>query len=102
MPYKKLALPRLKVLVAKVTETLSKGRVSSTRVCVGGCTGIIESSKDPRRTFLLDQITDNFVIKVLNWRPFNLLSRIFLLFGFEGELNEDLLRISGVKRDCVT
>jgi hypothetical protein len=98
MPYEKLALARLKVLIAEVTKTLSEGRVSGARVCVGGCTGIIESSKDPRGAFLLDQVTDNFVIKVFNWRPFDLFSGIFLLFGFEGELNKDLLRISGDKR----
>jgi hypothetical protein len=69
---------------------------------VGGGTGIIESSKDPRRAFLLDQVADNFVIKILDWRPLDLFSGIFLLFGFEGELNEDLLRISGDKRQCVT
>jgi hypothetical protein len=89
-------------LIAEVTEPLSEGRVSSARVCVGRCTCIIKRSKDPRRTFLLDQVADNFVVKVLDGRPFNLLSRIFLLFGFEGELNKDLLWISGVNRGRLT
>lgn len=93
MSYEELALSGLKVLIAKIAETLSECRVCGDRIGVGCCTGIIERSKDARGTFLFDQVADNLVIKVLNWGPFDPLSRIFLLFRFKCELNEDLLRI---------
>ena len=53
--------------------------------------GVIESSEDAWRAPLLDEIADNFIVEVLDWRPLDLLADVLLLLRLKGELDEDLL-----------
>lgn len=41
---------------------------------------------------LLNQITNDFIVKVWNWRPFNAFTKIFFLFLLECQLNKKLLQ----------
>jgi len=43
--------------------------------------------------FLLDQVTDDFVVKILNMFPFNALPAILLLLRLQCQLNEELLKL---------
>lgn len=43
--------------------------------------------------FLLDQVTDDFVVKIFNVFPFNALPPIFLLLRLQCQLNEELLKL---------
>ena len=53
--------------------------------------GVIESSEDAWRAPLLDEIADNLIVEVLDWRPLDLLADVLLLLRLESELDEDLL-----------
>lgn len=88
-----LSLTRFKVLAGEITETLSKGRVGGTGIGMGSCHCIVESGKDTRRSFFLDKIADDFIVKIVDWSPFYLFSRVFFLFRLECELDENLLSI---------
>ena len=43
--------------------------------------------------FLLDQVTDDFVIKILNMFPFDALPPVLLLLRLKRQLNEELLKL---------
>ena len=43
--------------------------------------------------FLLDQVTDDFVIKILNMFPFDALPPVLLLLRLKCQLNEELLKL---------
>ena len=53
--------------------------------------GVIESSEDAWRAPLLNEIADNLIVEVLDWRPLDLLADVLLLLRLESELDEDLL-----------
>jgi len=53
--------------------------------------GIVESGKDTGGSLFFDEIADDFVIKVVDWCPFDLFSGILFLFCLESELDENLL-----------
>lgn len=53
--------------------------------------GVIESSEDAWRAPLLDEIADNLIVEVLDWRPLDLLADVLLLLRLKSELDEDLL-----------
>ena len=65
--------------------------VSSCRVRVSSCTGVIKCCKDPRWPALLDQVANDFIVEVIDRGPFNLLSDILLLLSFQSELDKNLL-----------
>ena len=52
---------------------------------------VIESSEDAWRAPLLDEIADNLIVEVLDWRPLDLLADVLLLLRLKSELDEDLL-----------
>jgi hypothetical protein len=50
--------------------------------------------------FLLNQVTDDFVVKILNMFPFNALPLILLLLRLQCQLNEELLKLFIAKVDA--
>ena len=56
-------------------------------------TSFIKQRNDAWRTRLFDQITNCFVVKVLDWSPFDAFANIFFLFSFQRQLNEHLLKL---------
>jgi hypothetical protein len=60
---------------------------------VCGCTRVIESGKYARRTTFLYKVAYNLVVEIFDRCPGNLFSNILLLFGFQGQFNEDLLQL---------
>jgi hypothetical protein len=58
---------------------------------VGSGDGIVESGKDTGRSLFFDEIADDFVVKVVDWCPFDLFSSVLFLFRLESELDENLL-----------
>jgi len=58
---------------------------------VGGSDSIVKSGKNPGRPLFLDEIANDFVVKVVDWSPLDLFSGILLLLRLESELNENLL-----------
>lgn len=57
------------------------------------CRSVVQGSKYSRRATLLDEIADDLVVEVFDFRPLNLLTNIFLLLGLESQLNENLLQL---------
>ena len=76
----------------KARGALYETVVGSCRIGVGSCARVIEGGKYARRPAFFDKITDDLVIEVLDGGPFNLFAYIFLLFGLQSELNENLLQ----------
>lgn len=58
---------------------------------MGSCGSVIQGGEDTGRSFALDKLTDDGVVEVFNRRPLDLLSNVFLLFGFESQFDKDLL-----------
>ena len=58
---------------------------------MGGGDGIVESGKDTGRSLFFNEIADDFVVKVVDWCPFDLFSGVLFLFRLESELDENLL-----------
>lgn len=58
---------------------------------MGSGDGIVESGKDTGRSLFFDEIADDFVVKVVDWCPFDLFSSVLFLFRLESELDENLL-----------
>ena len=52
---------------------------------------VVKCGENPRGLAFLNEITDNFVIEVVDRRPFDLLPDVFFLLGLERQLNKDLL-----------
>ena len=57
------------------------------------CDRIVESRKDARRPFRLNQVAHNLVVEVLDGRPLDLLLSIFFLLLLECQLDKDLLEL---------
>ena len=57
-----------------------------------GCrAGVVEGCKNARWTAFFDQVAYDLVVEILDRGPLNFFPNVFLLFGFESELDEDLL-----------
>lgn len=53
--------------------------------------GVVEGCENPRRTTFFNQVAHDLVVEILDRGPLNFLPNVFLLFGLESELDEDLL-----------
>lgn len=58
---------------------------------MGCCAGVVEGCENPRWATFFDQVAHDLVVEILDRGPLNLFPNVFLLFGLEGELDEDLL-----------
>lgn len=58
-----------------------------------GSTGVIQRCKYARWTAFFDEITNNLVVEILDWCPFDFLSDIFLLFSLQSKLDKYLLEL---------
>lgn len=74
----------------KGVEALHERAVCCCWIGVRGCTCVVQSCKDTRWSLFFYQITHDFVIEVIDRRPFDLFADILLLFRLECELDEDL------------
>ena len=89
-----LTLTRLEMCVrGKSIEPLDKCLICRSRISMSCSTGIIEGCEDARRSFFLDELAHNFIVKVVDWGPLNLLPSVFFLFGLQSQLDEDLLKL---------
>ncbi len=89
-----LRTARLEVRVARQGgRTLDEAVVGRGRISMCGRTGVVECGEDTWRTTFFDEITNDLVVEVLDWCPLYLFPDVLLLFGLEGELNEDLLKL---------
>lgn len=92
MLHQELATTRLKVRIrCKSGGALDERAISSSWVGVSSSSGIIQGGKNSRWATFFNQIADNLVVEIVDWCPLNLLAYVFLLLGFEGELDENLL-----------
>ena len=111
MSNQEFASSRLELGIRYSAQSLRERSIGSGRIRMRRRTGIIERGKDSRRSFLLDEIADDLIIEVIDRGPLrialrvnrarmgrtrmtdlDLFSYVFLLLGFESELNEDLLQ----------
>jgi len=53
----------------------------------------VVNDRDHAPMRLLDQVTDHFIIKVVNVRPIDVLSLVLFLLLFQHKLNEQLLQL---------
>jgi len=58
---------------------------------VGSCTGVIHNRKNSRGFFLFDEVANDFIIKEIDWGPFDLFPNVFFLLLLERQLNKNLL-----------
>jgi hypothetical protein len=56
------------------------------------CRSVVQGSEDSRGATLLNEIADDLVVEVFDFRPLNPLANIFLLLGLESQLDENLLQ----------
>ena len=92
MLHKKLGPTGLEVGIRRQHScTLYKAIISSSRVGVRRSASVIEGSENSWRFAFLDQITNDFVVEIVDGGPFNLLPDVLLLLSLEGQLDEDLL-----------
>jgi len=59
---------------------------------MGCCASVVERGEDPRRTTFFDEVAYDFVVEILDGRPFDLFADVFFLLSFESKLDEDLLQ----------
>ena len=59
------------------------------------CSGasVVESREDAGWSSFFDKIAYNLIVEVFDGGPFDLFADVFFLFGFEGQLDEDLLEL---------
>ena len=89
-----LSSASLKMRVAgKSGASLYKTVVGCRRICMRSCRSVVQGSEDSRRATLLNEIADDLVVEVFDFRPLNPLTNIFLLLGLEGQLDENLLQL---------
>jgi len=67
--------------------------VGCRRICMRSCRSVVQGSEDSRGATLLDEITDDLVVEVFDFRPLNLLTNIFLLLSLESQLDKNLLQL---------
>ncbi len=78
---------------SKSRGSLYETIVGCRRVCMRSCRGIVQGSEDSGRATLLNEIADNLVVEVFDFRPLDPLTNIFLLLGLESQLYENLLQL---------
>ena len=57
------------------------------------CRGVVQGSEDSGGATLLNEIADDLVVEVLNFRPLDPLTNIFLLLSLESQLDKNLLQL---------
>ena len=72
--------------------SLDKTAVSGGWICVCSRTSVVQRSEDTRRSFLFNEIADDFVIEILDGCPFDFFTHVLFLFRFECKFDEDLLQ----------
>ena len=75
------------------SSSLNETVIGRCRIGVSGSAGIIEGSKNARRSLLLDQVADNLVVEELDRCPFDLFPIVLFLFPLQCQLDEDLLQL---------
>jgi hypothetical protein len=73
--------------------TLYEAVISRHRIGMRSCGSVIQRSEDPRGPALLNEIADDLVIEVFDFRPLDPLTDIFLLLSLECQLDENLLQL---------
>lgn len=86
-----VVLVRSEMGIWYVVDVLYEGVIVSGRVGVSSFGGVFYGRKDVWRFDRFDEIVYNFVVKIFDGCLFDLFFCVFFLFGFECELNEDLL-----------
>lgn len=90
----KLGTARFEVSVRGESRcALNKAVIGSSRIGVSGGTCIVKSRKDARRSALFDEVAHNLVVEVLDWRPRDLFSDVFLLLSLQRKFDKDLLQL---------
>lgn len=77
----------------ETVETLNQRVVSGIRVGMSGRAGIVHGGENAWGSLLLDEVAHNLVVEEVDGSPLNALSDVLFLFGLEGELNKDLLKL---------
>lgn len=72
---------------------MHKAVVRRRRVSVSRCASVVECGKYTWRAFFFNEVTDDFVVEVLDGRPFDLFPYVFLLLSFQCKLDENLLQL---------
>ena len=89
-----LCATRLEVGIRRQRSgTLNETIVCRSGVGMCGCTGIVQRSKDTRRTTFFDEVAHDLVIEVFDGRPLDLFPNILLLFALQRQLDKDLLQL---------
>ena len=57
------------------------------------CRSVVQGSEDSRGATLLNEIADDLVVEVFDFRPLNPLTNILFLLGLESQLDENLLQL---------
>jgi hypothetical protein len=80
-------------VAGKSGASLYETVVSCRRICMRSCRGVVQGSEDSRGATLLNEIADDLVVEVFDFRPLNPLTDIFLLLGLESQLDKNLLQL---------
>lgn len=80
-------------VASKTGASLYKTVVGCRGVCMCSCRSVIQGGEDPRGSTLLNEIADDLVVEIFDFRPLDPLTNIFLLLSLEGQLDENLLQL---------
>lgn len=80
-------------VASKSGASLYETVVSCHGICMRSCRSVVQGSEDSRGATLLNEIADNLVVEVFDFRPLYPLANIFLLLGLESQLDENLLQL---------
>jgi hypothetical protein len=80
-------------VASKSGASLYETVVGRRGICMRSCRSVVQGSEDSRGATLLNEIADDLVIEVFDFRPLDPLTNIFLLLGLESQLDENLLQL---------
>jgi hypothetical protein len=78
---------------SKRSGTLYEAVVCRHRIRMRSCGGVIQCGEDPRRAAFFNEIADDLVVEVFDFRPLDSLTNIFFLLRLESQLDENLLQL---------
>jgi len=71
-------------VASKSGTSLYKTIVGRRRIRMRSRRSVVQGGKDSRGATLLNEIADDLIVEVFDFRPLNPLTNIFLLLGLEG------------------
>ena len=81
------------MLTNSLGKTLQQLLIHTFRLPMDLCTSVVEESHNSRRVLSLNEITDDFVVEVVDLGPLDPLLYVLFLFSLQRQLDKNLLEL---------